>query len=249
MTDKTSLAYWFPLLQAAGLPVPKTTILEMSRGAAEALWSVHDGVSLKRGESAAFDNFVADITRAAVDFGFPCFLRTGYASAKHSWSETCFLPDADSVHAHILAIVEFSEMADMIGLPYGTWAIRELLPTKPLGICTAYRGMPVCREFRLFVDGPEVICRHPYWPRRALAEGGAPASVYEEACHLTVAEDSEIRDIASRAGAALGGGAWSIDILDTKGGWYVTDLAEAHKSFHWEGCRKAYRFEKAGGTG
>lgn len=28
----------------------------------------------------------------------------------------------------------------------------------------------------------------------------------------------------------------SVDILDTEKGWFVTDMAEADKSFHWEGC-------------
>ena len=27
--DKTALSYWFPKLEAAGLPVPKTVLLEM----------------------------------------------------------------------------------------------------------------------------------------------------------------------------------------------------------------------------
>ena len=41
------------------------------------------------------------------------------------------------------------------------------------------------------------------------------------------------------ANAFRGDGAWSVDVLKTRRGYYVTDMAEAHRSFHWEGCEHA----------
>jgi hypothetical protein len=46
---------------------------------------------------------------------------------------------------------------------------------------------------------------------------------------------SEPNTFAKAAGCAVGG-AWSVDILETKRGWFVTDMAEASKSFHWPEC-------------
>jgi hypothetical protein len=46
---------------------------------------------------------------------------------------------------------------------------------------------------------------------------------------------SEPNTFAKAAGCAVGG-AWSVDILETKRGWFVTDMAEAEKSFHWPEC-------------
>lgn len=33
--------------------------------------------------------------------------------------------------------------------------------------------------------------------------------------------------------------AWSVDVLETRRGWFVTDMAEAARSFHWPGCEHA----------
>ncbi len=38
--------------------------------------------------------------------------------------------------------------------------------------------------------------------------------------------------------------AFSVDLLPTKRGWMVTDMALARRSFHWEGCDKAAEFSK-----
>lgn len=51
-------------------------------------------------------------------------------------------------------------------------------------------------------------------------------------------ERGELSVLAAHAGSVVGG-AWSVDILETERGWMVTDMAEAHKSFHWEGCPHA----------
>lgn len=230
MMDKTALSYWFPNLVAAGLPVPRTTIIQMPKAAQEDIWDAFDGKE-GSGGMAAF----CDTLRAAMEpMGFPCFLRTDHTSGKHNWKRTCFVTDSAKVGAHVFAIAEFSECASLMGMPWDTWVVREFLPTKPLGVCPAYGDMPVCREFRYFVDGGTIRCRHPYWPPQALIDGGAeaiPPSLYD----LTGSEAEKIARLAELAGKAVGG-AWSVDILDTERGWFITDLAEASRSYHWSGC-------------
>lgn len=235
--DKTCLSYWFPKLQAAGLPVPRTTIVEMSDAAFRDVFRVFDGENMT-GDSQPF--FEA-LRSAADEIGYPCFLRTGQTSGKHDWERTCFVTEAKAIAQHVVNLIEFSECVQLVGLPCNVWAVREFLPTMPLGVCAYYRNMPVCREFRFFVNGGEIECQHPYWPQDSLEQGGA-GDCYEELCK--VSDPGPLRKLARAVGLAVGG-RWSVDILETSRGWYVTDMAEADRSYHWEGCQ----FDKSGEAG
>jgi hypothetical protein len=230
MTDLNALSYWFPKLEAAGLPVPKTAILQMPEAAQQDQWALFDGQEGPGGMPA----FVEEIAAAAEPIGYPFFLRTDHTSGKHNWEKTCFVPSKEKIAEHVSEIVLFSEMADFMGLPWTTWAVREMLPTIPLGTCPRYGNMPICREFRFFVKEGEIQCHHPYWPLAALQDGRAPADLdYAELCRMP--DPEALMDLARRAGRAVPGH-WSIDILETKRGWMVTDMAEARRSFHLEGC-------------
>jgi len=235
------------VVQAAGLPVPETLIV----------WPESDLTPLVDGKGVSgFGRFVKDLSGAAKAIGYPVFLRTGWGSGKHDWLDTCYVTREADLAQHVCNLVEWSACAGVMGLPTDVWAVREMLPTEPF--FTAFRGMPICREFRVFVDGPEVVCMHAYWPRGALVEGfpmepgadrkgtarGVPDGfdqAYKSLCGLCTAERDDILEIASCAGRAVGG-AWSVDVLDTRRGWYLTDMAEASRSFHWDGCPQAGRF-------
>lgn len=229
--DRTALSWWFPKIEAAGLPVPRTKIIQMPEAAQRDVWDAFDG---KDGPGAMW-MFCDILRREAADMGLPVFLRTDYTSGKHDWKHTCFVTDLAKIGAHVFAIAEFSECCDMVGLPWTTWALREFLPTRPFGTCPNYGDMPVCREFRFFVDDGEIRCAHPYWPVNAIERGGAENVDYPR---LYRPFGSEPRKLARDAGRAVGG-SWSVDLLETDIGWFVTDMAEAHKSFHWEGCPHA----------
>lgn len=228
--DPTALSFWFPKLEAAGLPVPRTILLEMPDEAQASIWHAFDG---KDYEGGALALFAAEIARACATVGYPAFLRTDHTSGKHGWKRNCHVPDEASIIHRIMGVAEFSEMAS---LPWARWAVREFLPTIPFGVCTRYGNMPVCREFRFFVTDGAIQCAHPYWPKHALDDGGAEAIDHEALCRMD--NEAELRALAEAAGRAVPG-SWSIDLLETERGWYVTDMAEAHKSFHWEGCERA----------
>lgn len=70
--------------------------------------------------------------------------------------------------------------------------------------------------------------------------------LYAALCELTPQGEREVRALASRAGAALGG-AWSVDVLESERGYFVTDVALAHESYHWEGCDRANEFTRKEG--
>jgi hypothetical protein len=234
--DKTSLSYWFPKLEAAGLPVPKTILIKADDNEVEQIYKA--GLN---GEELGIDGqqLISRIKIAADSMGYPCFLRTDHTSAKHEWEETCYLPYAEAIESHVYAIINFWECIQMVAPWADVWVIRELLPTLPLGVCPRYGNFPICREFRFFVKDEEIICWHPYWPDGALRDGGAQYDKnwdYELLTHTTDREVLELAELASAAGKAVGG-EWSVDILETKNGWMLTDMAEASKSWHWPGCQ------------
>ena len=219
------LSYWFPLIESL-VPVPRTEIV-------------------RSGDlSALFDNeipdgwceFLAEMNTARGKIGGDCFLRTGQGSGKHDWAKTCYLPETANIADHVAALVDWSVLVDFMGLPFDVWCVREMLPTSPIGACPRYRGMPVCREFRFFAEAGQVKCFHPYWPLGALQDGGLAGGFsegwYEEFCRLEDKEPQRMAEIVSNAVP----GAWSIDVLETKRGWFVTDMAVAERSFHWPGC-------------
>lgn len=235
MNSRNCLSNWYPRIRDAGLPVPKTVIVTAPDGGRN-LAMLLDGQT-----PPGWDAFVAALQARGNLVGWPCFLRTGHTSGKHNWKDTCYLAGPESVASHVLNLVEFSEMAGLIGLPCDVWAVRELLPTRPAFRCTAYGGMPVVREFRCFVaaDGASQ-CLHPYWPVEAAERGRPDADNWREllaATHqLTDEEGRIVRRLAKEAAEACPGDDWCVDLLDTQRGWYVTDMAIAADAWHWPDC-------------
>lgn len=233
--DKTSMDFWFPLLEATGVPVPRTEYLSMPRELQISILQVLYGE--EPGIDPRTHRFVEDLKSKASSIGFPCFLRTAHTSNKHSWDEACFLQNQENALQHVYSIAEFSECAGIVGLPIDSWYVRELLPSIKYGACPRYGNMPVAKEFRFFVEAGKITCFHPYWPLKSLQDGGwnGTAEDYRELCEYS-ADETELRSLATRVSAAVEG-AWSVDILKTERGWFVTDMAEAHRSFHWEDCK------------
>lgn len=231
--NKTCMSYWLPMLEKAGLPTPRTIMVPMDRETFIDIYRVFDGESPTDLSQPFFD----ELRKATDTIGYPCFLRTGLTSGKHNWENTCFVVDPAKLKGHVFSIVEYGELACIMGLPANWWAAREFLPTIPKGVCPEFGNMPLCREFRVFVDDGAIRCYHPYWPMRALEQGG----VYDTRIFEALADETGIQDVlvvAAEAGRAIPG-SWSVDLLETERGWYITDMAQAHESFHWDGCERA----------
>ena len=230
--NRNCLSYWFPKIEAAGLPVPETRIVVYPIKGEDGLFALLDG-KIPSGWEPFLENLRIAIHAIG---GVPCFLRTGQTSGKHYWIKTCYLADLADLGQHIYELVEFSECCNFIGLPHDVWVVRKLLNTAP--IFKAFRGFPVVREFRAFVDSGKLACVHPYWPADSIEDHTEEVdwqSKLSLASELGTDRDA-VGDLAIRAGAVLPG-AWSVDLLqDATGKWWVTDCADAGCSFHWEGC-------------
>lgn len=264
--EKCCLSYWFPKLEAAGIPVPKTETLRVRPGDV-------DWLSLLEGP--ADPNLTVFFARLAdavsrIGRGGPVFLRTGMTSGKHCWDETCNVRSADPerLQRHVGALVEFSGMVDFFGLDTSVWVVRERLPVEPVATLPRYDNMPLVKEARVFVSGGHAVCSHPYWPAGAIRDGLFFRHEYDEAGEVRKAEmDAEAarlfalanplnpadeagwRPLANRvADLFRDDGAWSVDLLATAAGWFVTDMAEARRSYHYEGCPAAPQFAREGGA-
>lgn len=239
--NRTCLSYWFPKIKEAGLPVPRTWFYRMDEQAGRDIFSVFDGKPM--GPAAV--KWMSEFKSVAQTFGLPCFLRTGQTSNKHHWKDTCHLADIDNLEKQVINLIEFSECCDMMGIPWNVWVLRELLPVEPI-FHAFYGRMPIVREFRCFAVDGKIRCVHPYWPERSIEENN-PSVVdwcerLEFANRLDECRRREVESLAADASRACGG-AWSVDVLWTNRGWYVTDMAEAARSFHWDGCPVAKEFE------
>lgn len=174
--SRNCLTTWFPILVKAGLPVPKTAIVDAGDDWHKML-GIADGPTQfpkEHGEAMAIVDRVAEGIRGQASFvgGYPLFLRTSHFSGKHNWNKTCFVPDADSVLGHVCELVVTSEMFGMMGeLPWRYWAVREMLPTDAIAKLPAYGDFPLVREVRAFVGGGKILCRHPYWISGSLRQG------------------------------------------------------------------------------
>jgi len=107
VVDTNDLAYWYPLVKDV-VPTPATRIVHTDLP----LVRMVDGEPLD-----GLDAFIAQLTQVGNELGWPCFLHTGHGSGKHDWEHTCFVPDSSAFPARVAALVEWSIMVDIMGLP------------------------------------------------------------------------------------------------------------------------------------
>ena len=228
--DRNCMSFWLPPLVKAGLPVPETRLTRTEVPLMELL----DGEL-----PAGWEKLIDVLRRDGDALGWPCFMRTGHGSGKHQWEQTCFVPSRDAVPLHVGRLVEWSSLAGIMGLPTGVWAMRRMLPVTPLFTCAGYGNMPVVREFRFFVRDGTVEHVQPYWPPGAVEEGRPDYWEWPEllawASDLSAPVAEELSKLAVQAVVAVGGGFWSVDLLqDCDDGWWITDMALGDDSFRWE---------------
>ena len=230
--QKNCLSYWYPKIAAAGLPVPKTEVIKTD---------VELRYLLDAREPEGYQEFLDLIVAAGDRIGWPFFFRTGLTSGKHRWTHTCYVTECEEEPSHVRALVEHSEMCGFLGLPYQVWCVREMLPTIPACKLVSYGDMPLCREFRLFTKAGLVQCCHGYWPFDAVEQGQPDDPCWRSLLrgHHLVSDQPVLTELVQRAAASCTGDDWSVDILETRRGWVITDMALAAESYHWEGCTHA----------
>jgi len=236
-----SMTFWFPILDQIGMRVPETHFVQMPELAIVLLEGIQDEHT---------ERFVDDLTRAMDSIGYPCFLRTESLSCKHDWVDTCYIAEKqtkEQMYSRLYKMLEFSSIVAMPnGLPHSVFAVRKLIPTAPM--FHAFNSMPITKEVRVFVEEGHVESGHPYWPTEAFKRENyrnnvfvqLPPDLRDKLIELQTITQSDADEIYLQALYVAGHfrGKWSIDFLqDTKGDWWITDMALAECS---------YRIEKPG---
>ena len=237
MVQKTSLCYWYPRI-VGELPTPKTEIVPLIDGDIDALFGALDGKG-----SVALDDLKCRLLAGANHFNYPLFLRTDFTSGKHDFKDTCYIRAPGQVLGHALALFEDTLCKD---LSIEAYVFREFLQLES-GF-TAFRGLPISKERRYFVEDGKVLCHHPYWPEDAIwgevtRKGDGWKSILKELNNET---PEEIELLTAMAGtfSNLVPGAWSVDFAkttyDTPRAWILIDAAEAFRSWHPSDCPVAF---------
>lgn len=231
--NPTCFTHWFPVVEASGVPHPRSHVLPLPLNIQKAL------VNYDPAAREMLNETIAEIRAAGETLGWPLFIKNSLYSGKHSWRHTCHLPAGlsdDEIFQHIGTITEewmmrAPEMALFL-------VVREMLPVSP--IFHAHDGMPVTQEFRVFADQGVMKGWQPYWPEESVLSPSVEdwqsrlASISEPSDALL----SEMTHWSQIITAELGG-AWSVDFLIAQDGTpYLIDMAEAHKSYR---CPTGYR--------
>ncbi len=224
------MSYWYPIIIKNGIKTPKTKMITLDYKKSYELFDIVDGKT-----NETIENLITTVLGFIKDISLPCFLRTGQTSGKHDWEETCMITnnDRDYVRNHIHSIIDFSGCFD---LAIDTWVVREYLPTIPMFY--AFRGMPIIKERRYFVNDGKVINHFPYWPEHAI-DGNINEINYPkwrkilfESNIQTKKEINILTKLSEKATYNIKG-YWSIDWIWTKNGWYCTDMALGKYSYHY----------------
>lgn len=227
--DPNSMFIWLPKVQEAGIPSPRTVMVDYPR---EVIAPVFDGEP-----TPDLERYMATLVEAASAFSFPLFLRTDLASGKHTWTETCYVPSLDVLPQHAIAVAEQNELAGFFGLDYAGFAVREFLELD--ATFEAFKGMPVAAERRYFAEEGQIRCHHAYWFEGAIESSWRekPADWKERLAILNdeASDPPELTKWASQVTRLLPG-AWSVDFarLRDRRHWVLIDMALADASWHPE---------------
>lgn len=224
MVGQTDLRYWFPAVQKSGVPYPKTVLVEDGIN----FWDLTKALDGKEPDTLC--GLVRRIEEASAKVGVPFFLRTSHLSGKHSWQNTCYCDRLQRVANNICGLVEETAMADQ---PLGCFAVRELLSLR--SSFKAFDGMPVAREFRVFVKDGEVLHVQPYWPPQFIRSPSVEdwEERLAEISYLDEQEGVELEERAIEVSAHIQG-FWSVDFAqELSGEWYLIDMARGEMSYCW----------------
>ena len=243
MTNDSAL-HWLPRITALGLPVPRTHVIALDY---QKMYPIFDGQPC-----SAFTKLIADVQDYCAKRGTPLFVRTDLSSAKHSGPKGYLLDGKNNVGQVLFNLLEDSEMKMFMGPQPQALLLREFLELEHK--FTAFHGLPIAREWRLFAGAETCHCAHQYWPLEAIGETlpNAPrAWVRRKLQEYSewLPEMDVLKDMAVQAARACAEGtpvaSWSVDFArDVSGKWWLIDISTARHSWHPECPKRA----EVGGT-
>ena len=237
MTNDSAL-HWLPRITALGLPVPRTHVIALDY---QKMYPIFDGQPC-----SAFTKLIADVQDYCAKRGTPLFVRTDLSSAKHSGPKGYLLDGKNNVGQVLFELLKHHEMTKFMGSDPQALLLREFLNLDHK--FTAFHGLPIAREWRLFADAEKCHCWHFYWPDEAL-EGhiqenviGLVETLWKYRKYPRGLAGTYLKQCAVNAAGVCAEGTpvanWSVDFArDVSGKWWLIDIATAKHSWHPE-CPK-----------
>lgn len=235
--NPNSALHWLDAAEAATehstVNTPETEVVEID---------FMDSLSLLDGDTDPEGIPQADLIDAARDLGWPVFIRSDLTSAKHEGLGAVQARDETNVRPVTADIVSDCAMKSMFP---SALLVREWIDIE--AEFTAFDGLPIGTEFRVFAGPDDVQCAHYYWPEDSIRNASLPEDEWQEARKRAADEPlpSSVRVAATSAARHANKheatdplAVWSVDFaLDADGEWWLIDMALAAESWAPDGCR------------
>ena len=245
MISQDSAKFWFPKLanhewQWMRDWLPKTVLVDYSE---EAL-----SPSLAGTRTEEYERLYYEVESMILDhIGYPAFIRTDLTSAKHAGVKAYKIESCDDINHALLTTLSQAQLKSYFSkVKSSAIMVREFIRVKHER--TAFGGLPIGQEWRVFADQISEQCHHGYWPEEALSghmddgkEPSAPALTHPLGGWIY----TDALDASALAAKAMGAGKWSIDFVkDVNDKVWLVDMATAGNSYHHPEC-PYYRLDKA----
>jgi hypothetical protein len=230
MIPQDSAKFWFPKLAATWLctEIPNTVFVDYN----EELLTP----ALMGQKSAEYERLYYTVEAALHEIGEPAFIRTDLTSAKHAGKHAYRVDSLEGLNDALLTTLSAAQLKSYHSkVKSSAIMVRHHLNVKHDR--TAFGGLPIANEWRVFADQNGVQCAHHYWPEQALwnhmDDGKEPPKDWVKFWIPTV-----VMQNAEVAAKAIGVGKWSADFVeDINGKWWLLDMATAGNSYHDLSCQ------------
>lgn len=242
--NKTSMAYWLPLIKHLNIPMPKTEIIP---------------ITYAEGWDTLSEQTHKDVELSAIKMGFPCFIKTDLDAGKHDYVNTCYIPSLEKLHSNMENLRDDNFCHDRL---FEYIAVREYIQLQSQ--FTAFHDLPIAPERRYFIDNGQVVCHHRYWPEDAIEFFNIKPDTTGKLTRFQIEErererclpllrqmnyesPEEIKQLTAYAElvAQVLPEYWSVDFaLGQNGQWYLIDMAEGHRSWHDDDCPVKIEMDK-----
>jgi len=232
--NRNSALLWLPKIEEAGLSVPQTVIVPYSH---TEILPLFDNEACPE-----FERLSGAVEEAIGSIGYPVFVRSDLTSAKHAGPRAYRIEDPSKIRSVLFKTLEDNELKFWLERDGPKAILVRKFLTLPAPF-TAFRGLPISREFRFFAQPDRIICYHPYWPDEAIQDhiDGGYGGWREDLPEVHRLADEAFDGLAAmaiKAAEACGHGPWSVDFAeDDNGKWWLLDMATAADSWHWTGCQ------------
>lgn len=233
--NPNSALYWLPAAREVtteyDVAVPETEVVE---------FDFMQTIPMLDGEQPA-DFPWGELDDALCSLGWPAFVRTDLSSAKHDGLDGVRARDADDAGRLLELLV--SDAARKMMQP-GALLVREWIDIE--SEFSAFGGLPIGVEFRVFATPDDHLETHYYWPEDSIENPSLPESLWTSARdQLAHARRPPWLGAAARMAAFEADfmhgidepdRAWSVDFArDEDGQWWLIDMALAEDSWHPDG--------------